>query len=259
MLEEKNLEIDNNIENAITVLLDRFDKIKEMGWIKGTGKGTGNIGETFEQLIGKEKENFPIADFLGIELKCKSNSCKTEHIALFSASPYGKDFVETHRLVNEYGTKSTEFPDAKSLTGSVFATFTKYIGKTYRFRLLVHHKERKIKLLVFDENDILIDDYAYWPFEMIEQKLINKLQYVALVKADRYYYGKYDYFKYTDMKIYKLISPGRFIWLIKTGYISIILKIGIFKKGPKTGQIHDRGAVFQIRERDFEKLFTRIR
>ena len=258
MIENIETYVDKDMETAISVLSKKFEKIKAQGWIRGLSKGTGNIGETLEQLLGKENENFPIDDFMGIEINCNSNDCKTEYIALFSAAPYGKDFIESHRLFNEYGNIKENIPDNKSLTGSVFATFTKYIGERFRYRLLIDNKERKIKLLVFDKNDVLLDDYAYWPFEIIEQKLRNKLKYVALIKADRYYCGKYDYFKYTDLKIYKLLSISRFIWLIKTGYISIIFKMDLFKKGPKKGQIHDRGTTFQIRERDFEKLFKRI-
>ena len=40
--------------------------------------------------------------------------------------------------------------------------------------------------------------------------------------------------------------------------IRITFKIGIFREGVRTGEIHDRGTSFEIQESNFEKLFIKI-
>ena len=46
-----------------------------------------------------------------------------------------------------------------------------------------------------------------------------------------------------------------FINLLYDGTISINIKIGIYKDGPRVGQTHDHGTSFEIFLSDFEKLF----
>lgn len=50
-------------------LNEEFKRIHNLGWIKSKSHGSGNVGITFEYLLGKERENFPIADYNGIEIK----------------------------------------------------------------------------------------------------------------------------------------------------------------------------------------------
>jgi len=52
-------------------LLSRFDKVSEMGWIDSLRAGSTGVGYTFETLIGIKENNDRIADFRGIEVKCK--------------------------------------------------------------------------------------------------------------------------------------------------------------------------------------------
>ena len=40
-----------------------FNEVKKKGWVKSLRKGDTGVGYTFETLIGKEEENFPIADY----------------------------------------------------------------------------------------------------------------------------------------------------------------------------------------------------
>ena len=50
-----------------------FKQIKEKGWIQSKRKGPTGIGYTFEELLGKQEDNMPIADFQGIEIKTVHN------------------------------------------------------------------------------------------------------------------------------------------------------------------------------------------
>ena len=61
--------------NNIILLNKKFDTIKNE-WKKSMRLGTSGIGYTFEQLIGKGEDNFPIADYNGIEIKTIHNYIK---------------------------------------------------------------------------------------------------------------------------------------------------------------------------------------
>ena len=49
--------------NNFDTLLQKFEEIKEMGWIKSLRKGPTGIGYTFEKLIGKDEDSLCCPDF----------------------------------------------------------------------------------------------------------------------------------------------------------------------------------------------------
>ena len=59
--------------NNIDLLINKFNNIKNMGWVSSIKKGSAGIGLTFEHLIGVNENEFEIPDFNGIELKTKRN------------------------------------------------------------------------------------------------------------------------------------------------------------------------------------------
>ena len=61
--------------NDFFELQKKIKYIKKLGWIKCNNNYSNVAGITFEKLIGKEIENFPIPDYNGIEIKTK---CKVE-------------------------------------------------------------------------------------------------------------------------------------------------------------------------------------
>lgn len=57
-------------DKSLNLLLDKFDDIRGR-WHDSRRLGDTGIGYTFESLLGIEENNAQIADFHGIELKCK--------------------------------------------------------------------------------------------------------------------------------------------------------------------------------------------
>ena len=85
-----------------------------------------------------------------------------------------------------------------------------------------------------------------------------KLKYLALIPVSKkIYFGK-TYFKYHNLKLYKLKSFDKFLELIEDGTISVNMKISFYTSKEKYGKIQDKGTTFEIKEKDLEKLFTRI-
>lgn len=61
----------NTINESIKKLNEEFKKIKKMGYVPEVHSGYGGIGDIFERLLGKEKSDFCIPDYDGIEIKAR--------------------------------------------------------------------------------------------------------------------------------------------------------------------------------------------
>lgn len=106
----------------ITLLVNKFNSIKEKGWIPSVKKGYAGIGLTFEHLIGVVENKFEMPDFNGIELKTKRNNSKS-YTTLFNATPDGPRFHEIERLRATYGYPHSKAKEYKVLNVSTFASY----------------------------------------------------------------------------------------------------------------------------------------
>ena len=91
------------MEQNIEEFALKFTEIKNLNWIEGTSNGKGNVGITFENIIGKERENSPIADYNGIEIKTSLKYNSRLNITLFSATFDGPYIFGTQYLKDQYG------------------------------------------------------------------------------------------------------------------------------------------------------------
>ena len=80
----------------ISILKNKIEEIKKLGWIKCEQKNYGSVGLKIEELLNINSRNFEIPDYDEIEIKTKK-SVSTKNITLFSASPDSFLF-ETKRL-----------------------------------------------------------------------------------------------------------------------------------------------------------------
>ncbi len=246
------------MNQEIQKFIEKFNYIKQLGYIKSINDNNSGIGLTFEKMIGKTQDNFPLPDYKNmIEIKTKLAYSKMP-IHLFSLSPDGIEFCETTRLLNKYGYHTLKYRNVKVLNSTVFANKKTKIGSEYYFSLKVDYLEGKIKLLVFDIKDRIIDDNTFWTFDKIEIALNRKLKYMALIQAWSTKRNGINYYKYYKYNIYKLSNTFNFINLINQEIISITFSIDIFTNYKKYGKIHDHGTTFDINKDYLEKLFIKI-
>lgn len=131
------------MNNNIKILNEKFLKVKNLNWIKATSKGNGNVGITFENAIGKERENFPIADYNGIEIKSSLNKNTRPYITLFSATPDGPYIFEAQVLKNRYGWTSPKLKDYKVFYARVNAKKLRKINSKYFMKINVDYNNEK--------------------------------------------------------------------------------------------------------------------
>ena len=242
------------MDKYIELLEKKFLKIKKMEYVKTVRNGPTGVGATFEYLLGKTEDSFEIPDYLGIEIKTKRSYSKS-YISLFNAVPTGSHFHETKRLRDIYGYPSKNNKLLKELYVDVFSTFVSKVGLWYYFQLYVDDKNQRLFLLVYDYQKQLIDDSVYWDFDVLQEKLVRKLQILALVKAWPNRINHIEYFKYYKMSIYVLKDFNHFIEAIRKGVIKLSLKIGSYNSSDKFGMVKEHGISFCIREEDLLEIF----
>lgn len=241
----------------IKFLKSKFKEIQKIGWIESHKKNYGNIGLTFEKLVGIETNELEIPDFGNIEIKTKSKS-KFNYISLFNCVPTGPHYHEVERIKNSFGYPDSKLKKFKVFSGDIFCTKKTKIGKNFYFKLNVYKDIKKIKLSVYDIQNKKIEEQTYWDFDILKEKLYRKLTYLALINTDKKIINDKLFFKYNKINFYKLKDFNTFIDLIEEGIIKITFKLGIFRSGKRLGKIHDRGTSFSIEDKNINKLFNYI-
>lgn len=244
------------MENNIKLLREKFEAVKEQGWIIGNKNNTGSVGLLFEQLIGKERENLELPDFKGIEIKVKSDSPE-KYIALFHGAPDSAP-LEIDRLKDTYGYPDKILEQAKIFNFSVYSNYRKCISNGYKFSLYVNYKLEKLELIIYDKNNNIIDDKTSWSFELLKEKLYRKLSYLAFIEAESICKNNIKYHRYNKITFYKLKSFDKFIKLIDRGKIRVSFAVGVRRSGNFIGQKYDHGTAFSIRRYHLHYLFDKI-
>lgn len=225
------------MKEEIKELNEKIVKIKEQRWIKTKRKGTSGVGYTFEQLIGKEEENFPIPDYNSIEIKT-SRRTSWGKIHLFHATPDGDYLFPIKDILEVLGYPDKDLPQYKVFNYTINAkTFTK-IGYNKKAKIIINRNKQKVYLSAKDKYNKDLNIKISWSFDMLKQRLILKLKYLAIIKAETKKINNIEYFKYNEIIFYKLKNFETFINLIESGIINVTFMIGLYKKGKRIGETH---------------------
>lgn len=240
--------------SEICELLEKFQEINKMGWIKSMRKGTTGIGYTFETLIGKEEDTITGPDFKSIEIKVK-RKYGYGTVTLFNAVPDNKE-----KMVNEiyelYGVFNKNKNYYKTFMVTIDTTFMKRYGKHY-FQLKVDKKEEKIRMEIYDENKNLIRDDISWSYQLLEDKINKKMKNLALIKAKIKRENDIIYYNYYDISFYEMKEFKEFINAIKLGKVKITFKMSAFIFGERTGEMDNHGVGFDINERCLDLIYKK--
>ena len=243
------------MRNEIKEFKQLFNNIRALGYVKSINNSNSGIGLTFERLIGKEEDNFPLPDYKNtIEIKTKLAFSK-KPIHLFKLSPEGKNFFETKYLLDKYG---YFYKGSKTLNTTLYCNTKTQVGKNYYFSIKINYKEEKIELLIYNNRKEFIEQNAYWSFNKIENSLVRKLKYLAFIQVWSTTKNNIKYYKYYKYNLYEYSNFYTFLNLIEKGIISITLSIDVYKTEKRLGKIHDHGSTFDIKKEDLNLLFWEI-
>lgn len=245
------------MDNNIKYLISRFEKIKKLGWVKSINNSNSGVGRTLENLLNIPENNLEIPDFKGIEIKThRTNS--NSYISLFSSVPDGPHYHEIEIIKNKYGYPDKKLKQYKVLNVTVNAKCLEWFGANYKAILKINYQLKRISLYIVDICGNIVEKSTYWDFTTIKSKLYRKMQYLAYFPTNAKIMNKNEYFNYSSIIIYKIISFNKFIELIENGTIIITFKIGVFKSGRRKGQINDHGTTFKIKGDKLNELYEII-
>lgn len=242
------------MNSDILALKEKLDKIKNLGWIECKNKNKSVTGKTLENLLEINPDNFEIPDYNTIEIKSKVSK-RENYIDLFCATP-DSYVLETKRLYDKYGYLDSN--NYKILNFVLYGEFLKPINNEYSAKLRIDYKNKKVIMETYNKDNELIDNLSSWSFELLEEKLCRKLNYVCLVEGDKKFSHNVLYVRYDKYKFYKLKKFSNFIRLLKRGQIRISFTLGVYKSGSKSGKMHDHGTQFSIRKENIKLLFDEI-
>lgn len=238
-------------------LKKNFEKIHKMGFVKSMRKGTTGLGYTFECLLGKKEDQDITPDYKGIEIKCKLGYSKTD-LNLFTSSPARDREIATNYIFQKYSYHLYGNENLYRLFTRKIYYGTKYELYGYSFKLKIDYINKKLLIQSF-YNDIFCENVCYWNFDDLQNHLITKLNYLALVVGYPTVKNGEKYYKYYTIKFYKLKSFEMFLKLIEKGdiYVLIYLREGLNKLGDY--KIINNGVSFRIKTSNLYKLFNNIK
>lgn len=95
-------------------VVNEFNRVKLLGWVKSNRANNTGIGKTFEDLIGVVENNVKEPDFAGYEIKSQRSLCGS-YVTLFTKSPTGPKKANAF-LKDSFGTPYEEHPNIKNCT-----------------------------------------------------------------------------------------------------------------------------------------------
>lgn len=245
------------MEENILKLNNEFERIKNMGWIEEKKQYIGASGYTFEALLKKKADDFPLPDYGNIEIKTISKNKKTS-LHLFGLTPDGDYLFPIKRIISKLGIPYKDNEELRYFYVTFNAKEYSNLALERKGKIKVNHEMNKIELQVINNESKDIGIGISWSLNYLKKRLIIKLSYLAIVTVSLCRICGKRYYHYDKINYYKLKEFDIFIKLIEQGIIDISFKIGVYKSGPKKGMYYDHGTSFSINIKDINKLYDEI-
>ena len=252
-------------ENDLVKLHGKLNEIKGMGWIENRRPGNpGGVGNTLEDLLEIAENNLQIPDFGAWEVKSQRRDTGSL-LTLFHTEPEPRSSrIVPQILLLQYGwphkEAGTKYPDhEKSFRQTINATSCSDRG----FMVNVDHINKQI-YISFDYSKIDdrhaqwrsfvktgvgtedINPNPYWSFNIINEKLKDKINNLLYFRAERKIVHNKEYFKYNEFEAYIDPDLNRFLQLIEQGVLYVDFDA-------RTG--HNHGTKFRIKPAMKSKLY----
>lgn len=237
-------------------LKNKLEKIiTDNNWYPISNPHFNSAGLLLENLLGIQKNEFPIPDYRNFEIKTKFNDTMYD-MTLFHAAPDSYLF-EIKRIYETYGYSTLDNPN-KVFLSSFYCTKITQIGKDIGAKLLMDWEKEQVILKFYNFKTNQIDDKVSWTFEMLKERIELKLKNLCLVYVTRKYENKVMYCKFYKYTIYKYKNFESFLKALQYGHICIKFCINVFKSGSKVGQMHDHGTCFDISIENLTDIFSKV-
>lgn len=246
-----------DIDDSIKQLREKFNEIKNRGWIESSCNGFGDAGLTFEKELGLFRNELEIPDFDGIEIKTKRDFSRP-FICLFNANLDGEYLFNIEEFVRKYGWPDKKIKDSYNFYALLQGDKFNIVGYKWMMKINVNYHLKKVFLEIFGKNGSKSTREYSWSFELLQEKLLRKLKHLAYIKVKRKKVNGVNYFLYDEINFFELKSFDVFLNLLSNGGIKINFNVGVYRDERRYGKIHNHGVAFYIAEDNINALFKQL-
>lgn len=231
------------IDDDLSELLERFDRVKAMGWIDSRRSGHTGIGHTFESLVGIEENNHQIADFRGIEVKCKlrnESASPSGKINLFQLAPRWTIPGPNLKRLGVIGTPNAE---------GILSCYSQVTTTPNNKELWLRPSSSIPSLDMFKSEEMI----GQWGHEKLSKRLSEKHSRAVFVSTKSQTHGGRTQYRYTDLLYCERPHIDRFVALVAARRIvfEFTMRLSI------QGRVRNHGYPWRlVDERDLEQLFA---
>src|SRR6185503_13697576 len=199
---------------------------------------------TFETLLGIKENNDQIADFKGIEIKCKGvkegDRAGTGKINLFQAGPTWLSKSTAKERIRIFGRAGTD---------GLYACHSQVTTTPNNLGLLLRILKANKKIDLEKSTETL----GFWSFEKLEKRLIEKHSRAAFINAETRPTKTKTLYSYREFVYCERPSIGRFVDLVSRN--NIVFEFLMSEKAG--GTIRNHGYPWRLTRAEFlSALFT---
>jgi hypothetical protein len=216
----------------------RFAEIKKQGWVKTKRKGNTGIGQTLEQLLQLEENNFALPDLGFAELKShRIGSSSMVTLFTFDRKAWKMNPLDA---IRKYGTK-----DKNGRLGLYFTLFF-----TPNESGLFLRVENKTISACHTSGAVL----AEWNTEVLSQQFKKKMPSLVFVHAESEMREGVEWFKYERAELLTEPSGEKFLEQIKKG--NVVIDLRLHDRGTSA---RNHGTAFRTQDDNLSSLFKNVR
>lgn len=217
---------------------ERFNQIKNQGWIQSVRRGPTGIGQTLEQLLGLTENNIALPDLHEVELKAHRIG-STSMITLFTFNRKAWK-MKPLEAIRKYGT-----PDINGRMGLYF-TMSPTPNST---GLFLFNEEHSISV-----RHISGELIAEWQLDALAEQFYKKMPGLVLVSAFSELRGDVEWFLFSRAQLLTDTSPEIIREQILAG--NVLVDLRLHDKGTSA---RNHGTGFRAKENKLSLLFRDIR
>jgi hypothetical protein len=216
---------------------EKFQKIKEIGFIKTKRKGPTGIGYTFEELLGIKENNIAGPDIENIEIKThRINSNNLITLFTFNNKVWKMNPLEA---IRQYGT-----PDKNGRLGLYFTMSQKPNSQG----LYIYITDEEIQLRHIDGTII-----AVWNINNLVDRFNQKIPALLFITAEVEVIDGVEWFHYIRAQL--LRGTSKEILLSQFKEENIVIDLRLHDKGTRA---RNHGTGFRCYESALPKIFKEV-
>ncbi len=214
----------------------KFKELYERGFIDSERRGPTGIGFTIENALGLKESNISMPDFGSIELK-STRIGPIRYITLFTLNRIAWN-PSAKEVINRYGYWN-EKRKRKDLYCSVKC-------KPNNRGLFLSINDDYLRIISPEEEEI-----GNWSIEAVRDKVIEKIQTMLFVRAERRKIDKCEQFWFREAVIFSGCNYNAFFDLLLNNIAFIDIRMHI----KSNGVVRNHGTGFRLPEPELRQLY----